>query len=100
MPTTSAMESPAAATPLPRWAVSLQSPRPLPSPSSPDPQVEILHTLPSARIVSFETVKTTGKRASGGGDGSGLDQELQKEEVGTKDWVSRFERTIAVGELS
>ncbi|EKD14213.1 uncharacterized protein L3040_003647 [Drepanopeziza brunnea f. sp. 'multigermtubi'] len=74
----------------PRRSVSLPPPR-LAS-SSPDPQIEILFTLPSARVISFSS-----KPSSRPGSSSGATN--TEEEPGTLSWASPFERTIAVGPL-
>ena len=74
--------------PVPRRSASL----PVQKPSGADPQTEILYTLPLARIVQFKTSGSISKRASFGGD-----TPVVEEEAGTLSWVSRFERTIAVG---
>ncbi|PBP19204.1 hypothetical protein BUE80_DR009982 [Diplocarpon rosae] len=63
--------------------------------SSPDPQIEILFTLPSVRIISFTT--TSSKVSSRPGSSNGAS--IVEDEPGTLSWVSRFERTIAVGPL-
>ncbi|KAK0101540.1 hypothetical protein ONS95_006707 [Cadophora gregata] len=76
----------------PRRSSSLPVGRP-PS-TSPDPQIEILFTLPSVRIISFITSsKSTSRPGSSNGPAD------IEEEPGTLSWVSRFERTIAVGPL-
>ncbi|KAH7369954.1 inheritance of peroxisomes protein 1-domain-containing protein [Rhexocercosporidium sp. MPI-PUGE-AT-0058] len=80
------------ATPAPRRSSSLPVGR-LTS-SSPDPQIEILFTLPSVRIISFTTSSRPSSRP-----GSSNGSMLVEEEPGTLSWVSRFERTIAVGPL-
>ncbi|KAH6721401.1 inheritance of peroxisomes protein 1-domain-containing protein [Leptodontidium sp. MPI-SDFR-AT-0119] len=80
------------ATPAPQRSSSLPVGR-LAS-SSPDPQIEILFTLPSVRIISFTT---SSKPSSRPGSSSG--SIIVEEEPGTLSWVSRFERTIAVGPL-
>jgi len=81
-----------ATTPGPRRSSSLPVGR-LAS-SSPDPQIEILFTLPSVRIISFTTSsKPTSRPSSSNGS------VVVEEEPGTLSWVSRFERTIAVGPL-
>jgi hypothetical protein len=59
--------------------------------STPDPQVEILYTLPSARIVSFTTSNQTFRPSSSN------ESPAAEVETGTLPWISRFERTIAVG---
>ena len=74
---------------IPRRSASLLVPR---LPSGPDPQVEVLFNLPSARIISFQTAGSISKRVSPSSDSLRLD-----EEAGTLSWVSRFESTIAVG---
>ncbi|KAN0101923.1 Inheritance of peroxisomes protein 1 domain containing protein [Hyaloscypha variabilis] len=61
-------------------------------PSSPDPTIEILYTLPSARIVAFTTSLTARPSSSSGSPGL-------EDQPGTLPWVSRFERTLAVGPL-
>jgi hypothetical protein len=66
---------------VPRRSVSLPVPR---RPSGPDPQIEVLYTLPSARIISFQT-SSSRSRSSSSGDSPSLP------------WISQFERTIAVG---
>jgi hypothetical protein len=81
------MASSAPTTPVPRRSASLPVPR-----FSPDPQIEILFTLPSARSSDFQTTGAISRRGSSSGD-----KELSDEESGTLPWVSRFERTIAVG---
>ncbi|PBP18715.1 hypothetical protein BUE80_DR010289 [Diplocarpon rosae] len=63
--------------------------------SSPDPQIEILFTLPSVRIISFTS--TSSKFSPGSGSSNGAS--IVEDEPGTLSWVSRFERTIAVGPL-
>ena len=79
-----------ATTPGPRRSSSLPVGR-LAS-SSPDPQIEILFTLPSVRIISFTTSsKPTSRPSSSNGS------VVVEEEPGTLSWGSRFERTIAVG---
>lgn len=85
------MASSTPTTPVPRRSASLPTPR---LPSSPDPQIEVLFTLPSARIIDFQTSGSTSisRRGSLSGDGH-----VAEEESGTLQWVSRFERTIAVG---
>ncbi|CZT42558.1 uncharacterized protein RSE6_02483 [Rhynchosporium secalis] len=60
--------------------------------SSPDPQIEILFTLPSVRIILFTT---SSKPSSRPGSSSGLI--TLEEEPGSLPWTSRVERTIAVG---
>jgi hypothetical protein len=57
---------------------------------SPDPTVEILYTLPSARIVAFTSSSTTRPSSSNGSP-------VAADQPGTLSWVSRFERTLAVG---
>ncbi|RDL32447.1 uncharacterized protein BP5553_08903 [Venustampulla echinocandica] len=64
-------------------------------PSSPDPQVEILYNLPSVRIVAFVTTSTNSARRTSLSYGS----PIVEDEPGTLPWVSRAERTIAVGPL-
>ncbi|TAQ85836.1 hypothetical protein B7494_g5841 [Chlorociboria aeruginascens] len=68
-------------------ASSLPVPRPT---SSPAAQLEVLFTLPSARIVSFTTDAKAKPRSSNYGH-------VVEEEPGTLPWTSRFERTTAVG---
>jgi len=62
------------------------------SPSS-DPQIEVLYTLNSARIVDFTTSNTQARPGSSNGIPS------VEDEVGKLSWVSPRERTIAVGPL-
>jgi hypothetical protein len=82
------MASSSPATPISRRSISLPSPQ---SASGPDPQIEVLYHHPSARIISFTTSNPTSQSSpitsSPGGE----------EEPGSLSWVSRFERTIAVG---
>jgi hypothetical protein len=85
------MASSMPSTPAPRRSVSLPPARL--SSSSPDPQIEILFTLPSARIISFSS-----KSSSRPGSSSGAIN--IEEEPGTLSWASTFERTIAVGKFS
>ena len=59
-----------------------------------DPQLEILFTLDSARIVAFTTALGSSSRP---GSSSGISAD--DEEVGKLSWVSSFESTIAVGPL-
>jgi hypothetical protein len=58
-----------------------------------DPQIEVLYTLPSARIVSFTTSNPPSRPNSSNGISA------EEDEPGTLSWVSRFESTIAVGML-
>jgi hypothetical protein len=82
------MASSSPATPISRRSISLPSPQ---SASGPDPQIEVLYHHPSARIISFTTSNPTSQSSpitsSPGGE----------EEPGSLSWISRFERTIAVG---
>ena len=71
-----------------RRSFSLPTPKPA---TSPDPQVEVLFNLPSVRIVAFTTSSTTIRPESRNGSSA------VEEKPGTLPWVSRFERTIAVG---
>ncbi|KAL2072349.1 hypothetical protein VTL71DRAFT_11692 [Oculimacula yallundae] len=80
------------ATPAPRRSSSLPVGR-LTS-SSPDPQIEILFTLPSVRIIAFTT---SSKPLSRPDSSSG--SIIVEEVPGTLSWTSRLERTIAVGPL-
>ncbi|KAF4632671.1 hypothetical protein G7Y89_g5457 [Cudoniella acicularis] len=63
------------------------------SPTTPDPQVEVLYNLPSARIIAFSTSNSLIR--PGSNNGSPIVEDIP----GTLPWVSRFERTIAVGPL-
>lgn len=62
------------------------------SPSS-DPQIEVLYTLSSARIVDFTASNPQARPGSSNGVPSAED------EIGQLSWVSPRERTIAVGPL-
>jgi hypothetical protein len=64
--------------------------QPSKAPSSPDPTVEILYTLPSARIIAFTASSITRPSSSNG-------SALAGDQPGTLSWVSLFERTLAVG---
>ncbi|CAG8954190.1 hypothetical protein HYFRA_00005810 [Hymenoscyphus fraxineus] len=77
--------------PTARRSVSLPPPR---SAINPDPQVEILYNLPSVRIVAFTTSSTAAIRQS-----SSHESPIIEEQPGTLPWVSRSERTIAIGPL-
>lgn len=68
-------------------------------PSSPDSQIEVLYTLPSAKIVAFTTSNTT-PHAPSSRPSSSSGSPVRDAEPGTLSWVSRFERTIALGMLS
>jgi hypothetical protein len=59
--------------------------------SSPDPQIEVLYNLPSARVIAF----TTGNASATPNSSNGSPK--IEEELGTLTWSSRFERTIAMG---
>ncbi|KAH6677481.1 inheritance of peroxisomes protein 1-domain-containing protein [Halenospora varia] len=63
------------------------------SASSPDPQVEVLFNLPSVRIVAFTTSASPLRPGSNNGS------PIVEDAPGTLPWVSRFERTIAIGPL-
>lgn len=58
--------------------------------SSPDPTIEILYNLPSARIVAFTTNSTARPSSSNGSP-------VAEDQPGTLLWVSPFERTLAIG---
>jgi hypothetical protein len=93
------MASSTPATPIARRTFSLPS---LPSArlaSSPDPQIEVLFTLPSVRIIAFTTPTSTSTSASSSTSrpSSSNGNYVVEEAPGTLPWVSRFERTIAVG---
>ncbi|KAG9229639.1 inheritance of peroxisomes protein 1-domain-containing protein [Amylocarpus encephaloides] len=76
--------------PVLRRSFSLPPPK---SVATPDPQVEVLFTLPSVRIVAFTTsISTTRYEVKNGSPAA-------EDKPGTLPWVSRFERTIAVGPL-
>ncbi len=66
-------------------------------PSSPDPQIETLFIHSSVRIVAFTTSNILPTPRSRPGSSNGSPE--GEYEVGTLSWVSRFERTIAVGAL-
>ncbi|KAK6582584.1 hypothetical protein PZA11_004992 [Diplocarpon coronariae] len=85
------------ASPTPTTPIARRSSSPLVgrlTTTSPDPQIEILFTLPSVRIISFTTSPKPSLRpgASNGAPSA-------EDESGTLSWASRFERTIAVGPL-
>ncbi|KUJ14745.1 uncharacterized protein LY89DRAFT_619896 [Mollisia scopiformis] len=67
--------------------------------SSPDSQIEILYNLPSVRIVQFNAGKGTASVTSSSRPSSSSGSPVIEEQPGTLSWVSRFERTIAVGAL-
>lgn len=62
------------------------------NPSTPDPQIEVLFNLPSVRIVAFVTPSSTYRPGSSHGSPT-----VVEETPGTLPWVSRAERTLAVG---
>jgi hypothetical protein len=64
--------------------------QPTKSSSSLDSTIEILYTLPSARIVAFITSSTARPSSSSGSP-------VVEDQPGTLSWVSPFERTLAVG---
>ncbi|CZR57533.1 uncharacterized protein PAC_07422 [Phialocephala subalpina] len=67
--------------------------------SSPDPQIEILYNLPSVRIIQFNAGKAPAASISSSRPSSSSGSPAVEELPGTLSWVSRFERTIAVGPL-
>ena len=75
-------------TPVARRAFSLPAARPA---SNPDPRIEVLYNLPAVRIVAFTTQSPTTRPGSRNGS------PVVDEVPGTLSWVSRFERTIAIG---
>lgn len=80
-----------APTPAIRRSFSLPPPK---SAINPDPQVEILYNLPSVRIIAFTTSTTSFRPGSSNGSA------IVEEKPGTLPWVSRSERTIAIGTYS
>jgi hypothetical protein len=62
--------------------------------SAPDPQIEVLYNLPSVRIVAFTTPSSIYRPSSSHGS------PVVEDAPGTLPWVSRSERTIAVGMCS
>ncbi|TQS35338.1 hypothetical protein Golomagni_04243 [Golovinomyces magnicellulatus] len=76
--------------PISRSASSLSSASPL---STSNSQIEILYSLPDARIVEFKPSALNFKSVAR------TETAVIEAEPGTLSWVSRFERTIAVGSL-
>ncbi|KAE8450058.1 hypothetical protein EG329_007198 [Mollisiaceae sp. DMI_Dod_QoI] len=66
--------------------------------SSPD-QIEILYNLPSVRIIQFNAGKAAVTSVSSSRPTSSSGSPAIEEQPGSLSWVSRFERTIAVGAL-
>lgn len=62
--------------------------------STPDPQIEVLYNLPSVRIVAFTTPNSIYRPGSSHGSPA-----VEEDTPGTLPWVSRYERTIAIGKL-
>ncbi|TVY23295.1 hypothetical protein LHYA1_G007870 [Lachnellula hyalina] len=60
--------------------------------STPDPQIEVLYNLPSVRIVAFTTPNSIYRPGSSHGSPA-----VEEDAPGTLPWVSRYERTIAIG---
>lgn len=86
------MASTAPAKPLARRAVSQPIQRPASGPKS---QIETLYNHPSARVISFTTSSTPTSRPRSSNGSPRVEQE-----PGASPWVSRSERTIAVGASS
>lgn len=75
------------------------SPQATKTASSPDPQIEILYNLPYVRIIQFNAGKAAATSISSSRPSSSSGSPAVEELPGTLSWVSRFERTIAVGAL-
>ena len=78
------MASSTPSTPVAKRSFSLPVPRQ-------DPQIEVLYTLTSARIVAFTTSNSATRPTSSNGSA------VEENGRGTLPWISQLETTIAVG---